>query len=119
VPSKSIIFGIIPFAIMVIVYPVLVNYKLSPMRKKKAVRIFGILWGISYLSLTIIPSIKPQDAPVLIFIIPAVSLMVFLLIRYTKVCPKCGHTVSFAAPYVEPKVCPRCSPKYELKDVED
>ena len=112
-----VILGIIPFALIVIGYPIIVRLKLNPHAKKMTVLSFGILWGISLLFLTIIPSLKPDGIPVLIFVLPVLSFMVFALVKYTKVCPKCAHTVSFERPYVEPKICPKCGSGYRMSGV--
>lgn len=114
----SKIIGIIPFVVYLIGYPVIVKRKLPPIAKKKAIRLFIIFWGLSLILLTVIPSMKPHDAPVLILVLPVIGLMVFSLIKYTKVCPKCGHTVPFERPYVEPKACPKCKSRYESRDVK-
>lgn len=109
------ILGFVPFVIITIGYIAILKSKLKPSLKRMAVRWCIVLFGLSLLFLTVIPSLKPGELGVVIFPLPVVSLMVYFLLRYTKVCMSCGYGVPFSRPYVEPKVCPRCGTDYETR----
>jgi hypothetical protein len=113
------VLGIMPFAVFAVGYPIIVRLRLNPRAKKATVLWFGMLWGASLLFLSIIPSLKPGELVLVVFALPVVSFLVFALVKYTKVCPRCAHTVSFERPYVEPRVCPKCGSSYRMPDASD
>ena len=96
-----------PFIVGAIGSWIIIRLRLKPLIKKRVIRIFAISWGICsfclYLSI-----LEESESPVLVFILPMIIWGIFGMIKYTKVCPECGHTFEFGYPYVKPKVCSKC-----------
>jgi hypothetical protein len=61
-----------------------------PPLKRKQFRIAMLLFAVS--TLVIIP-VTGIDASLLVFAIPVLSMMLYLILKYTKICERCGWPV--------------------------
>ena len=105
-----------PFIVGMIGSWIIVKLHLKPLIKKRVIRIFAISWGICSVCLYI-SILEGTELPVLVFILQMISYGVFGMIKYTKVCPECGHTDPYTRRDGKPKVCPKCGSEYDINDI--
>lgn len=97
--------GVIPFIIYVAAFTLILYSDIRPILKRKLFRIAMVLFGVSVL--VVIPMVG-IEAILLVFAIPVLSMMLYIAIKYTKICERCGWPVQTNLPFVDQETCPKC-----------
>jgi hypothetical protein len=97
--------GGVPFIIYVMAFTLILYSDIRPALKRKLFRIAMILVGVSVL---IVIPMTGIDALLLVFVIPVVSMMLYITIKYTKVCERCGWPAQTNLPFVNKETCRKC-----------
>jgi formate hydrogenlyase subunit 3/multisubunit Na+/H+ antiporter MnhD subunit len=63
---------------------------------------------LSALSFLVVMPLTGLRAGLLIFVIPVLAGVVFILIKFTKVCERCGAGVRTNQPFADEEHCPSC-----------
>lgn len=97
--------GIIPFVGFAVAFVFISNAEWKPTVKRKVFRRTIIL---SSLSLLVVMPLTSLEIELLVFVIPVLAAMTFIIIRYTKFCEWCGAAVQTNQPFVDKERCPKC-----------
>ena len=73
--------------------------------KRRAFRWFMIIFGIFLIVFT---AVTIKDLVLMVFVVPVVSWVVFMSLRFTKFCDWCGRMVRTNLPFTDKHQCPRC-----------
>jgi hypothetical protein len=78
--------------------------------KVKYFKFFVILVGILFLGFVTAMGVPPQ---VFVIMVPAVALITFLNIKFTRFCKNCGKTIINNVPFTKIEFCPKCGSKLQ------
>lgn len=87
----------------------------DPKLKRRVMR-WGMV-GAGFL-FTIFVLVMSGEPWILLFVVPAVALISYLNIRFTKFCPSCGATLYNYNWFVRMKYCSRCGASLDTPKIE-
>lgn len=97
--------GIIPFVGFAVAFVFILNAEWKPAVKRRAFRRTVVL---SALSFPVVMPLTGLEIKLLVFVIPVLAVVTFIIIRYTKFCEWCGAGVQTNYPLVDKERCPKC-----------
>jgi hypothetical protein len=97
--------GLIPFIIYAAVFTIVLYSDIRPALKRKLFRIAMVLFGVSML---IVIPMTGTDPLLLVFVIPVLLIVLYIAIRYMKICEECGWPAQTNFPFVDKETCRKC-----------
>jgi hypothetical protein len=97
--------GIVPFVGFAAAFGYVLRSDMQPALKKKVFRWSPIL---SALSLLIVMPLTGIEIGLMIFVVPVLAVITFLIIKYIKICERRGAAVQVNLPFIDQEHCPEC-----------
>ena len=97
--------AVIPFAGFAAAFVFILNAGWKPAVKRKAFRWTVVLSALSFL---IVMPLTGLEIELLIFVLPVLAAVTFIIVRYTKFCERCGTAIRTNEPFVDKERCPAC-----------
>src|SRR5262245_59378402 len=96
--------AVIPFIIYLAAFTLILYSDIRPTLKRKLFRIAMVLFALSMLVVAMIAI----EASLILFVILGLSGLLYIVIKYTKICESCGSPVQTNLPFVNEEICSKC-----------
>lgn len=118
--NKIVAASFIPtFLVMGVVSFLLFHIRKNAAFRRKWFPRFAILWGVWLVffssTMAVLKSRSFESLWELVFLVPAVALIIYLGIKFTKFCDQCGATVYKQNLFSRLRFCPKCGASFDAK----